>query len=292
MKYIFAACLSLILITSCNSKKSEGENSKETVYNDRDSLINLNKEREESLNELIASFNEIERNLDSVAVKQQIIYANTENKSRDLKRDQKNRIISEIQAINTLMNQNTELVASLKRKLSRSNKKNKQLDETVQTLTSQLEQKTIELNALNERLTQLDAEVAQLKTSVDTLTAQNLSKENTIKGHVTDLHTAYYVIGKTKELQAANLIDKKGGLLGIIGRTPELSENFDQNKFTKIDYTQTGSIPVNSSKAKIITVHPAGTYTIEKDKDMVKNIVITDPEKFWSASKYLVIVKS
>jgi DNA repair exonuclease SbcCD ATPase subunit len=290
MKYLIPAALSLVLISSCSRKENEVANSTET-FPGKDSLIQLTNERDASLNELIETFNEIERNLDSVAVKQHIIYASTEQKGKDLKRDQKNKIISEIQSINSLMNENAELVASLKRKLSKSNKKNKQLDETIVTLNNQLEQKTIELNALNERLNELDSEVAQLKLTVDTLKGQNTSKDATIKEHITNLHTAYYVIGKTKELQEAKLIDKKGGLLGI-GRTTELSENFDPAKFTKIDYTQTGSIPVNGDKVKIITVHPAGSYTLEKDKDMVKNIVITDPEKFWSASKYLVIVKS
>jgi hypothetical protein len=289
MKFLLATAFSLMLITSCDPKKPKVAATESN--RERDSLIRITNERDESLNEFIASFNDIERNLDSVAIKQQIIYANTEKNGRDLKRAQKDRIINEIQAINTLMSKNSEMITSLKRKLSKSNKKNKQLDETILTLTNQLEQKNIELTALNERLTQLDSEVAQLKTSVDTLMAQNLNKDNTIKGNIADLHTAYYVIGKTKELQEAKVIDKKGGLLGI-GRTTELSENFDPNKFTKIDYTQTGTIPVNSDKVKIVTVHPAGSYTLDKDKDMVKSIVITNPEKFWSASKYLVIVKS
>ncbi len=279
----------LALITACNTRDTEVATN--TPDPEKDSLIRITTERDESINELLASFNEIERNLDSVAVKQQIIYATTE-KGKDLKRAQKDRIINEIQAINTLMSENVKEISSLKKKLSKSSRKNKQLDETILTLSNQLEQKNIELTALNERLNQLDSEVAQLKMSVDTLTQQNLAKEGTIKENVTALHTAYYVVGKSKELQEARLIDKKGGLLGI-GKTPALSENFDTNKFTKIDYTQTGTIPVNGDHVKIITVHPAGSYTMDKEgKNIVKNIVITDPEKFWSASKYLVIVKS
>ena len=102
------------------------------------------------------------------------------------------------------------------------------------------------------------------------------------------------MIGKTKELQEANLINKAGGLLGI-GRTPKLSESFDKEKFTRIDYTQISSIPVNSDGVKIITIHPADSYILDKDtkdKNLVKSIVITNAEKFWSASKYLVIIKS
>jgi hypothetical protein len=82
-------------------------------------------------------------------------------------------------------------------------------------------------------------------------------------------------------------------LLGI-GKTEQLSANFDNSKFTKIDYTQTTTIAVNSAM-KIVTTHPTDSYTLEKDatdKNKVTNIVITNPEKFWSASKYLVVIKN
>ena len=205
MKTIISLFLSLAFITSCNTKETEV--AKSTPDPEKDSLIKVTTERDESLNELLASFNEIERNLDSVAAKQQIIYANTEKSGRDLKRAQKDRIINEIQAINSLMSQNAEQIASLKRKLSKSNRKNKQMDETILTLSNQLEQKNIELTALNERLHALDSEVAQLKMSVDTLTQQNIAKSGTINENVATLHTAYYVVGKSKELQEAKLIE-------------------------------------------------------------------------------------
>jgi hypothetical protein len=134
--------------------------------------------------------------------------------------------------------------------------------------------------------------VAQLSTSVDTLTVQNGAQAQKIAEETTALHTAYYVVGKSNDLKNAKIIDRKGGLLGI-GRTSKLNGNYDNSKFTRIDYTQTGTIAVNS-EMKIITSHPSDSYTLDKDakdKDLVKNIVITNPERFWSASKYLVVVK-
>ena len=106
------------------------------------------------------------------------------------------------------------------------------------------------------------------------------------------LHTAYFVVGKSNDLQDAKIIDRKGGLLGI-GRTSKLSQDFDNSKFTRIDYTVTNNIAINSDM-KIVTSHPTNSYTLEKDtkdNDLVKNIVITNPELFWSASKYLVVIK-
>ncbi|MBC7695360.1 MAG: hypothetical protein H7141_07950 [Burkholderiales bacterium] len=287
MKYIIPVFSALILIASCKQQTTETAQANP----ERDSLIQLTSDHEESINQFIASFNEIERNLDSVAVKQNIINMNSEKVGRDLKPAHKERIIAEIKAINQLMEENNEKIEGLKKKLARANKKNSHLDETIAILTNQLAQKNDELMVLNERLNTMDMEIALLKSTVDTLRFQNNFKSATINDNVAALHTAYYVIGKTKELQEAKLIDKAGGLLGI-GRTPKLSENFDKEKFTRIDYTQISTIPVNSDGVKIITVHPSDSYTLDKDKNQVKNIVITNAEKFWSASKYLVIIKS
>ncbi|MDP1801776.1 MAG: hypothetical protein Q8L81_10515 [Bacteroidota bacterium] len=279
--YICIAAASLIIMTACKDPQKD-----ETVVRQRDSLLAVIDEREASVNEFMTSFNEVERNLDSVSTRQHIILMNS-NKG-DLKADQKARINAEIKAINELMDANNKKLAQLSRKLNRSDKKNAQLEKTIQLLNDQLNQKYAELNDLNQRLNELNAQVAQLQTSVDTLSNQNMAQSQTINEKTAQLHTAYYVVGESKYLQKVDLIDKKGGLLGI-GRTSELNSNIDNSLFTKIDYTETTSIPVNSKNAKLITTHPADSYTWDKTGKTINSLMITDPEKFWSASKYLVI---
>ena len=282
--YLFIAA-AIVLLSSCNHAELDQSNRA------KDSLTSVVNERDASINEFIASFNDMERNLDSVAIRQHIIAVNSD-KPGELKPNQKARINDEIAAINNLMDQNRKQLAELKRKLKNSSGKNALLEKTIATLNDQLCEKDIELADLNAKLNALNAQVAQLQTSVDTLTAQNGAQFKTIADETMALHTAYYVIGKSNELQDSKIIDRKGGLLGI-GKTSKLSGDFDNSKFTRIDYTQTSSIAVNS-EMKMITSHPSDSYTLDKDdkdKDLVKNIVITNPEKFWSTSKYLVIVK-
>jgi len=279
--YIFIAAASLIMMTACKDTQKD-----ESVVRQRDSLLAVIDERETSVNDFITSFNEVERNLDEVTAKQHIILMNSSK--GDMKEDQKTRINSEIKAINDLMDANTKKLQQLNKRLNRSDKKNMQLEKTIALLNDQLNQKYAELTDLNERLNALNAQVAQLQTSVDTLSAQNMAQTQTINEKTEQLHTAYYIVGHSKDLQKANLIDKKGGLLGI-GRTSKLSENVDNSMFTKIDYIQTTSIPVNSKDAKLITTHPTDSYTWDKTEKMINSLMITDPEKFWSASKYLVI---
>lgn len=277
----------LLLTPACN--RAELEQAK----HERDSLRTVASIRDSMINDFIISFNEVESNLDSVAVKQHLI-TSTVASGREFQTNQKMRINAEIEAINNLMEANRKTIADLTRKLKTSSNKNIQFEKTIATLNRQLTQKFFELTLLNDELNLANAQVAQLKTSIDTLTAQNLDQSQTIAEEMRALHTAYYVVGKSKELQDEKLIDRKGGLLGI-GKTSQLTENFDNSKFTRIDYTQTSSISINSKEVKIITTHPSDSYTLNKDineNDVITNLVITNPEKFWSVSKYLVVIKS
>jgi len=264
----------------------------EQAKQERDSLRVVADNRDSTINNFISSFNDVESRLDSVAVKQRIIYANTPKLNGEFKPGQKDRINAEIEAINKLMEENRKTIEGLNRKLRVSSHKNVQMEKTIATLNNQLTQKFLELTSLNEQLNLANVQVSQLKTSVDTLIAQNNEKSQTIIEDAKALHTAYYIVGSSRDLQEAKLIDRKGGLLGI-GKTSKLSENFDNSKFIRIDYTQTGRIAIQSKSMKIVTTHPTDSYKINKDaqeNDVIVDLVITNPEKFWSVSKYLVIV--
>ena len=266
--FIAAACL---LMTACNQKEIDKSKADLLKSNhEKDSLLGIVTDRESTINNFISSFNDVERNLDSVAAKQHIISMNTD-KQTELRKDQKARINSEILAINNLMDSNRKRINELSKKLKTSGFKNEQLEKTISFLNEQLSQKEVELGNLNEKHAALNLQVAELKTSVESLTGDNAKKSENITELTTSLHTAYYAIGKPKDLQASKIIDKKGGLLGI-GKTPKLSSDLDNSKFIKIDYTKVGAIPINSGNVKVVTSHPTDSYTLEKDsnnKDVV-----------------------
>jgi peptidoglycan hydrolase CwlO-like protein len=285
MKKIIYAVAIVLTITGCDNRQAEIDNSNRQ----RDSLASIINERDSSLNEFLTSFNEIERNLDSIARKQTSISVNIDNQG-ELKKSSKDRINDNIAAINQMMNDNRSMIDQLNKKLKNSGMKIAHFEKMIQTLNEQIAQKDRELADLNDKLNGLNQEVAQLHTSVDTLTQVTASQAKTIDEQTNSLHTAYYVIGKSKDLQTMKVIDKTGGLLGI-GKTPRMSSTIDNEKFTRIDYTKLSSIPVNSKEARFVTAHPSDSYTLTKEKDKVVSIEITNPEKFWSASKYLVVVK-
>ena len=66
--------------------------------------------------------------------------------------------------------------------------------------------------------------------------------------------------------------------------------NFDKEYFTKIDIRIDKEIKLYSKSAKMLTSHPSSAYTLERDVNKQYVLRITDPQLFWSTSKYLVIL--
>ena len=258
-------------------------------YND--SLVSVTAMRDSVINDFMASFNEIEQNLDSIASKQDKIEGTMEQ--GQLQGNARDRIREDIQAINQMMADNRTKVEELTKKLRRSNNKLAQFERTVTRLNNQIAAQDTQMFALNERINGLNTEVATLRGNIDTLNIVNATQADTIRNQVERLHTAYYVVGTPDELKDRQIITERGGVLGI-GRTPKVESQLKDKEFVKIDYTETLTIPVQSKDddVKIATEHPATSYVIEKDaQGKVMNLRINNPDEFWSISKYLVVMK-
>jgi predicted RNase H-like nuclease (RuvC/YqgF family) len=251
-----------------------------------DSLSHVNEglkmvvnEKDSSIESFIVAFNEIQENLNEVKAKQKMISTNSSD--AELKKNMKEQIIGDIQSINELMDKNKNKIASLKAKLENSNGKVDELQKMITFLTTQLEEKDLEIVDLKNQLERLNIEVTEI-------TAKYEEKNEESNQKTEQLNTAYYAIGTAKELKEKGVLTKEGGFIGL-GKTKKLAGDFNKNYFTKVDITQNKSFALNAKKAKLITTHPSSSYKIEGVKTAEK-IVILNPQEFWSASKYMVLV--
>ncbi|MCX6271126.1 MAG: hypothetical protein NTU44_07900 [Bacteroidetes bacterium] len=266
---------------SCKQKEIDslkGENSRllsETLA--KDSTINL----------LFQSFNEIEENLDMIKAKQQIISQNTKG-NPEVSGNTRDRINDDIQLINELMIKNKKKIAMLNKKLKDANLKMAEFQKVVDRMSLQIQDKEGEITVLKENLVKLNFKVEELNARVDTLKVEGQKKDEIIQGKISELNTAYYVFGTSKELKTKGIVTKTGGFIGI-GREKKVMANFDKTYFTKIDITKVMEIPLSCKKAKIITTHASDSYKFEGGPKKVDKLVITNYSKFWEASKYLVI---
>lgn len=89
-----------------------------------------------------------------------------------------------------------------------------------------------------------------------------------------------------KALRDSGIVSKQG----FIGRTLTVGDTGDHDLFIRADARTLTEILVEQKKATVVTPHPADSYELITNADkVVYKLVITDPERFWSSSKVLVV---
>jgi len=184
------------------------------------------------------------------------------------------------------MQKNRELISKLRQRLANSSFKGGQLKATIDNLVKQLDEKDqqlqqlrAELDAKDIHISELDETINNLNTNVSNLTTANTQNTQTINNQDAQLNTAWYVFGTKNELKEQRIVEN--------GKV--LQSNFNKNYFTKIDIRVDKSIKLYSKSVKILTLHPSSSYTLSRDANKQYELTITNPQIFWSTSKYLVI---
>ena len=286
MKQIMLIAIAMYSLTACNQADLDKVNLQ------KDSLNNVIAQRDSSMTDALDVFLEIEKNLNEITIKEKVIVLNNDRRG-EMSQSTRERINLQISSINNLMARNNKLIAQLTKSSKNANVKNASLLKAIVVLNNRLLEKDMDLKRLDEQLQSTNDKVIVLETIGEDLRTQNNQNAASIVELTGSLHTAYYIVGSAKELENLNIIDKKGGILGM-GKTKQLKEDFEKTNFTCIDYTDIVIIPVNGNNAKLISNHPAESYYMELDvnmKDYTSNLIILDAEKFWSVSKYLVVTK-
>jgi chromosome segregation ATPase len=281
----------MLMTVSCNKMKEENARLKAK----NDSLLALGFQKDTTVMEFVRAFNEIQSNLDSIKMKENIIGQNTKG-GTEVQASAREQITGDINTIYQLLQKNRAQVASLQKKLKASNTKNVELEAMIDNLNKSIVEKDAEIAELKDQLGKLNIKVADLgnqvttlNTNVDNLSAENKAKQQAIDEKTAALNTAYYVIGTTKELKDKKVIDKTGGFIGL-GRSKTVTQDFDKSNFTKVDITTLTELPINKKKAVLLSNHPVGSYKLQaNDKKIVEKLVILNFTDFWSRSKYLVI---
>jgi chromosome segregation ATPase len=288
MKKLFIAIMSVALLTSCSNKEQEAEI--ERLRTENASLLNETTSRDSAINSFMEALNEIEDNLSEVKQKQTSI-STTAKGSSEIEGTTKDRINEDILFINDLLEENKKKIANLQSKLKNSNFKIAELEKLIAKMGQQIEEKDAEIEQLKEQLTKMNFQIEELSGTVADLTTQGQVKEKVIAQQTEKLNTAYYAVGTFKELRSNKVLDKEGGFLGI-RRSKVVKDDFNQDYFTAIDVSKIKTIPINGKDVKLITNHAPDSYKLETDeskKKYVKSITITNPDRFWKASKYLVV---
>lgn len=282
MKKALVIMVGTLLLASCDQLFKGSQTSE--VDAEKDSLQSVIDQKDNELNELMDSFNEIQAGFDEINEAEGRVNLLNENAEGN---DVKSNIQENMEFIENTMEENRRKIEELQDKLQRSTLNTTKLKETLDKLTAQLEEKTKEIEELKQQVAERDTKIQELGESVEKLTAENtqVKAEKDVTEEIAQrqdmqLNTAWYVFGTNKELKAHKIL-VDGDVLK--------NKDFDADYFTKIDIRKTTVIPLNSKSAKLLTSHPAGSFSLLKDSKGEYTLRITSPSDFWSVSKYLVI---
>ena len=204
----------------------------------------------------------------------------------------KEQIKQNMEAYKMILQQQRERLSILEKKLSDNNAYSEKMKKTIAALKEQLEEKDQAIAKLSEELENRNFQIDELKDDVDKLNVQVAEQEEDIQAKAEEIeqktnqmNEAYIFIGNTKALKDAGLAE--GG--SLFKKLKLNASNIDKGMFKKIDIRDTKSIQIPSKKAEVMTQMPEGSYKITKTGDNSSVLEITDPVRFWSVSRYLVI---
>jgi predicted nucleic acid-binding Zn-ribbon protein len=238
---------------------------------------------------LLAGINEISAGMQSIREAEQLLVLESTP-------DQQGNAQSKIAALKTDLNTISAAIASYKEQIAKLESSGKrqsaELRKLIANLKAEVAQKEARINDLSAQLAEKEKElglkneeITGLNKNVASLQQESASQKATISAQDQNIHLGHYILGSKKDLKAKNVITRNGIFSPLSVSTQALKA-----AFTSVDIREVKSIPLNSKKAKIVSLHPANSYTITTDANKNLTLTITDVASFWKQTRYLVVI--
>lgn len=281
MKKLFIFAVAAQILAACTT---DNRSQTQTLQSERDSLQRVLTERDQQLDDIMSTINEVQEGIQRInEAEGRVTIADGAPESASSKE-----VIREnIAFIQEAMQQNRDMIAQLKEKMQNSNIQADKLRKTVENLTRQVEQQSQRIQEMEARLAEKDVQIAEqlqqiagLNQNVSDLDAENKEKSRQVAAQDKELNAAWFVFGTKAELKEQKI---------LAGGDVLTNSDFNMDYFTQIDIRYDKDIKLYSKSVKVLTNHPADSYKLEKDEMGQYELHITNPKKFWGASKYLVV---
>ena len=275
--------LMIFAVAGCLVACDGGNGGKDSVESEKDSLRSVIEQKDNEINDLMGTFNEIQQGFDLINEAEGRVNMLKGNAERN---NMAENIRENMEFIQQTLAENKRKIAELENKLNSSSINSSKLKEAVSRLMGQLKEKDEEIELLRSELAEKNVMIAALDSTVNVLKDENaeIRRDRDVSDEIArnqdvQLNTAWYVFGTSKELKEQGILQKGEVLKG----------EYNKNYFTKIDIRKVNVIPLESKYAELLTNHPANSYSLLKDSKGEYTLRITDAAKFWSVSKYLVV---
>jgi hypothetical protein len=168
-------------------------------------------------------------------------------------------------------------------------------DSTVTSLRVMIESQKQQVSTLTDQIASLSAENATLMKDKGQLISEKAVLATEKTELLTEKNTVYYIVGTREDLVKIHVLEMTGGFLGL-GRTAVPVRDLSPAAFTAIDRSQVKEIPLPlpDRSYRIVTRQDIGALdSPPADQNEFKGALkIANTDKFWGASKYLIVVEN
>ncbi|GAB4322092.1 MAG: hypothetical protein Kow00127_14700 [Bacteroidales bacterium] len=276
--------IGVLLTVGFNRYRAEQEAKLKSELERGDLLALRLHQRDSLVNDYLSALNRIEMDLATIRENEQLLEDGSDDP--EMKTDKRTRILSTIQSIQDLISRNKSEIAQLQKKIRKSGLEIKGLNEKLELLAQSVADRDAKIETLMAELKVKEEELADLNNQLVAANQTIGEKEKIIEQKTGELNRGYVAYGDFKTLKERGIVSRTGNFLKT---AKKLNDDFAVENFEPVDITQTRMIPVHAKKARLITVHPTGSYEWEQQDEMIANLIINDPQKFWQASKFAVV---
>ena len=272
---IVSVALVALIFSSCveNSKKYQA------LLAEKQAVEVQKTEVENQYNAAIGIINDVENNLQAIRDAEGMLLVQQEGGT------QREQIVSELLQIKEAMAANRARLDSLSTVIEKSGRNAGNLRVQIKKLQDQIAEKDQMIADLQNTIVVKEQEIAVLNTQVEDL-HRDIDNANATIAAITnekiatidEMNQVYYINATKKELKE----------MGILTKKFILRESVPTELFVKADKRELNEISYTAKKAVILSNHPSSSYTMVKGEGTY-TLQITDPDAFWSVTRYLVV---
>jgi uncharacterized protein YoxC len=289
---IALAAALLALVAGCNTRNAEMEKQTSELQAKNAQLNQELSSRDEYIESVTESINNVYASLEGLKAKEKAVLneANSlEGKNKPTSKEIRESLLKQITTIDSTLKDNRKKISDLQAKVSSYRAQFAGLKNMVNTLKQTIEEREQTIAQLETKISGLEADLGEKIRQISQRDSTIQVQHSTIDAQRKTINTAFYIIGKRKDLETKGIIKKEGGFLwGLLGSTTTLANGFSRDNFKSIDRTENSVIEINGTIDEIVPKRDLHYFTT-KSTNNTSTLTITQPDNFWQ-DDYLVII--
>ncbi len=285
---LFVTLVFALMIGGCDkTKEHELQAQLDKNQTDRMALQDALKDREEFVDQILKSVNDIYADLEKVGAKEKGIMPG-EKGSAEIpwvsSKETRDGFLKSIDEIGNTLKDNRKKLNDLQARV-------RSYRGEVKNLTALIDKLKVTLAEREESIAQMKANIEGLQKTVTEQTALVSEKEKVIGEQTKAINTVYYVAGTRKDLENKGILIEEGGFLwGLLGSTTTLARDVDLSEFTPLDKTSDQTIHVTGKIDDILPHRKSDYYATVNDGNNGSDLKILRPERFWQGNTLVVVL--